>query len=80
HGSRSRPEYVLSPDTTAALRGMLGNFNQAGLVGAVAGGRNVTLNIQSGAFQIQGAPGQSGGDIQGQVYAALTQFFESVAA
>jgi hypothetical protein len=39
HGSPSRPEYMLSPDTTAMLNRMLGgSFSQPQLVNAVAGG------------------------------------------
>jgi hypothetical protein len=38
HGSRSSPEYVLSPDTTSMLNRMLGgSFSQPQLVNAVAG-------------------------------------------
>ena len=80
HGSRSRPEYVLSADTTALLRGALGGaFSQQQLVGAVGGGGGMT--IQSGAFSmpIYAAPGQSPQDIGRAVTAALTQFFRSIA-
>lgn len=82
HGSRTRPEYVLDGATTAALRSVLGNFNQASLLGAVAGGggRSNTFNMQSGAIQIHAAPGQSAGDIGAEVEAALYRFFESVGA
>jgi len=77
HGSRSRPEYVLSAETTSLLRGALGgSFTQGQLVGAVAGGgRSVT--IQSGAFSmpIYAAPGQSPTDIARQVEQTLTNFF-----
>ncbi|NIV32640.1 MAG: hypothetical protein GWN58_25310, partial [Anaerolineae bacterium] len=51
HGSRSRPEFVLSAETTQLLRGALGgSFNQRQLVGAVAGGGGRSVTIQSGAF------------------------------
>jgi len=76
HGSRSRPEFVLSADTTALLRGALGGaFTQRQLVGAVAGGGGMT--IQSGAFSmpIYGAPGQSPQDIGRAVEQALIGFF-----
>lgn len=76
HGSRSRPEYVLSAETTSLLRGALGGaFNQRQLVGAVAGGRSI--NIQSGAFSmpIYAAAGQSPTDIAHQVEQVLTGFF-----
>lgn len=79
HGSRSKPEYVLDGATTAALRSMLGNFNQSSLLGAVGGGgRSNTFNMSSGAIQIHAAPGQSAGDIGAEVEAALYRFFESV--
>ncbi|HUW81125.1 MAG TPA: hypothetical protein VMV54_09570, partial [Acidocella sp.] len=52
HGSRSRPEYVLSADTTALLRGALGGaFSQQQLVGAVAGGGG-GVTVQSGGIPI----------------------------
>lgn len=76
HGSRSRPEYVLSAETTQLLRSALGGaFTQRQLVGAVAGGRNVT--VQSGAISmpIYAAPGQSPTDIAAQVEQVLTGFF-----
>jgi len=76
HGSRSRPEYVLSADTTALLRGALGGgFTQRQLVGAVGGGGGMT--IQSGAFSmpIYAAPGQSPQDIGRAVEQALIGFF-----
>ena len=80
HGSRSRPEYVLSQETTALLRGALGgSFDQRQLVGAVSGGRSMT--IQSGAFSmpIYAAPGQNAGDIARQVEQVLTGFFRRLA-
>jgi hypothetical protein len=80
HGSRSRPEFVLSAETTSLLRGALGgSFNQQQLVGAVAGGRSMT--IQSGAFSmpIYAAPGQNAADIARQVEQVLTGFFRRLA-
>jgi len=77
HGSRSRPEYVLSAETTSLLRGALGGgFTQRQLVGAVAGGGG-GMTIQSGAFSmpIYAAPGQNPADIAHQVEQVLTQFF-----
>jgi len=76
HGSRSRPEYVLSAETTALLKGALGGaFDQRQLVGAVAGGRSMT--IQSGAFSmpIYAQAGQNPADIARQVEQVLTGFF-----
>lgn len=47
HGSPSRPEYVLSPETTAALNSMLnGQLTQGALLSAVAqghGGKSITV-------------------------------------
>jgi hypothetical protein len=80
HGSRSRPEYMLDPGTTAALRSMLGNFSQSGLVNAVAGGgRSTTLNFSTGAIVVNGAPGQSPGDFATAVRLELEGLLRSVA-
>jgi len=76
HGSRSRPEYVLNAETTSLLRGALGGaFTQQQLVGAVAGGRSVT--VQSGAISmpIYAAPGQSAQDIGREVERVMTSLF-----
>jgi len=80
HGSRARPEYVLSADTTSLLRGALGStFTQRQLVGAVAGGGGVT--VQSGAISIaiHAAPGQSASDIGGEVRRVMTEVFKEIA-
>jgi hypothetical protein len=82
HGSRSRPEYMLSADTTAALRGMMGNFTQPQLLNAVgdAGGRGgATLNLGDGAIQIYAAPGMSPGDVAMAVRSEMTQIIRELA-
>jgi hypothetical protein len=84
HGTRSRPEYVLSADTTRMISGMLGGgFTQGQLVGAVAGaggGGGANITIHPGAFNIpiHGAPGQSAADIGAEVRRELEDLFRSI--
>jgi len=80
HGTQSRPEYVLSAETTRFLQGALGGtFTQRDLVGAVAGaeGSSKSVTVQSGAFpiNIQGTSGQSAVDIADEVKAAIMEVF-----
>jgi hypothetical protein len=84
HGTQSRPEYVLSADTTRLLQGALGgSFTQRQLVGAVAGagaGGGTSITIQPGAFNIpiHGAPGQSATEIGAEVQRQLEELFMSI--
>jgi hypothetical protein len=69
-------EYVLNPQTTAALQAMLGGFSQSGLVGALRGlGGNRSITVAEGAVQVFGAPGQSeerlGQIVRAEMIAAL---------
>jgi hypothetical protein len=65
-------EYVLTGQTTGALRGMLGNFNQGSLIEA-AGGKSIT--VAEGAIQIQTHPGMDvdniGQIVRSEMLAAL---------
>jgi hypothetical protein len=65
-------EFVLNPQTTGALRGMLGNFGQRDLVSA-AGGKNIT--VAEGAVNIQASEGMDiealGQVVRDQLVAAL---------
>lgn len=64
HGSKANPEYMLNSDTTSMLRSMLGNFNQAGLVAAVAGGgRGGGINMGDINIPVYPAPGMDANEI-----------------
>lgn len=80
HGTRTRPEYVLNPETTASLRAMLGNFTQQGLLQAVAGGgmNSRSVTIQSGAISmpIYATPNMSPQDIGREVERRLIDIIE----
>jgi len=53
HGSASKPEYVLNPETTASLNRMMGGqLTQAGLIDAVAGRGGNSKSVALGGVQI----------------------------
>jgi hypothetical protein len=74
---------MLSADTTARLKAMMGSFTQPQLLNAVAagagggGGRSVTMGDVS--FQIYAQPGQSPQDIAAAVRGELTELLRSMA-
>lgn len=72
-------EYVLNPRTTAAMRSMLGNFDQNRLLGAVAGARSASLTLHSGAIQVVAGAGQSPADIGYAVRIELERMLEEMA-
>jgi len=76
HGSSARPEYVLSADTVSLLRGAMGGpFSQNQLVGAISGGRSITLQSGAISMPIYAAPGQNVQDIGHEVERVLTNLF-----
>lgn len=81
HGTPQRPETVLSQDTTASLKSMLGNFDQASLLNAVAGGNRggASVTIADGAIRVFGAAGQSPEDVAKAVRLEMTSLLRSMA-
>lgn len=77
HGTHTRPEFVLNASTTDALRGMLGNFTQRGLVSAVAGGGGVNVGSIPISISTTGGNPQ---DIADALEARLLAFFNRMAA
>jgi hypothetical protein len=77
-----RGEHVLNPQTTAAIRGMLGSgFNQADILAAIAsGGRRggASINIANGAIQVIAAPGMDAAAVGRAVRGELESLFRGM--